>query len=180
MTRLIVTADRNGKSSVGLDWPIPSASFASVPGFDPALIWGTASTPTVPWDGRNVAEDRKSVLPEVGETRLMMVTFPPDSVMMSSNFNPAAAGAEYMSRLPGLAERFEPDSPGMHTTDTVDYGILTQGEISLELDGGNMVALKPGDIVVQHGTRHAWRNSGTKPATLIFVLIGANRSAPAK
>ena len=176
MTRLIVTSDRNGKSSVGVDRLIPSASFASVPGFDPALIWGTAATPSVPWDGRNVADERKSVLPEVGETRLMMVTFPPDSVMMSSDFNPAAAGAEYMSRLPGLAERFEPESPGMHTTDTVDYGILMEGEISLELDDGEVVALKPGDVVVQNGTRHAWRNGGSRPATLSFVLIGANRS----
>ena len=91
MTRLIVTSDRNGKSGVGLDRPIPSASFASVPGFDPALIWGTAATPSVPWDGRNVADERKSVLPESGETRLMMVTFPPDSVMMSSDFDPASA-----------------------------------------------------------------------------------------
>ena len=107
---------------------------------------------------------------------MMMVTFPPNSVMMSSDFNPAAAGAEYMSRLPELAERFEPNSPGMHTTDTVDYGILTQGEISLELDDGQVIALKPGDIVVQNGTRHAWRNGGDRPATLIFVLIGANRS----
>ena len=177
MTRLIVTSDRDGKSTVGLDKPLPSTPFASVPGFDPVLIWGTAAAPSVPWDGRNVADGRKSVLPDIGETRLMMVTFPPNSVMMSSDFDPAAAGAEYMSRLPGLAERFEPESPGMHTTDTVDYGILMEGEISLELDDGKVVALKPGDVVVQNGTRHAWRNGGTRPATLIFVLIGANRSA---
>lgn len=81
-----------------------------------------------------------------------------------------------MSRLPGLAERFEPESPGMHTTDSVDYGILLEGEISLELDDGKTVALKAGDVVVQNGTRHAWRNPGTEPATLIFVLIGARRS----
>jgi hypothetical protein len=176
MARLIVTANRNGKSTVGLDKPVPSTPFASVPGFDSALIWGTAATPSVPWDGHNIAEERKSVLPEVGETRLMKVTFPPDSVMMSSDFDPAAAGAEYMSRLPGLAERFEPESPGMHTTDTLDYGILLEGEISLELDDGQVVALKPSDIVVQNGTRHAWRNGGNEPATLLFVLIGAQRS----
>ncbi|WP_245287910.1 cupin domain-containing protein [Bradyrhizobium sp. Ec3.3] len=140
------------------------------------MLWGTAPKPSVPWDGGNVAEGRNSVLPDVGETRLMKVTFPPDSVMMSSDFDPAAAGAEYMSRLPGLAERFEPESPGMHTTDSVDYGILLEGEISLELDDGETVALKAGDVVVQNGTRHAWRNPGTKPATLIFVLIGARRS----
>ena len=176
MARLIVTCNRNGKSTIGLDKPIPSAPFASVPGFDPALVWGTAPTPSVPWDGCNIANERKSVLPDVGETRLMVVTFPPDSVMMSSDFDPAAAGAEYMSRLPGLAERFEPESPGMHTTDTVDYGLLMEGEISLELDDGEVVALKPGDIVVQNGTRHAWRNGGSRSATLIFVLIGARRS----
>lgn len=176
MARLIVTSHRNGKSLVGQDELIPTKPFASVPGFDTSLIWGTAAIPSVPWDGRNVADGRKSVLPDVGETRLMKVTFPPDSVMMSSSFDPAAAGAEYMSRLPGLAERFEPESPGMHTTDSVDYGILMEGEISLELDDGKTVALKPGDVVVQNGTRHAWRNSGAEPATLMFVLIGANRS----
>jgi hypothetical protein len=176
MARLIVTSHQNGKSSVGLEHSIPAKPFASVPGFDTTLIWGTATAPSVPWDGRNVADERKSVLPDVGETRLMKVTFPPDSVMMSSDFDLAAAGAEYMSRLPGLAERFEPESPGMHTTDTVDYGILMEGEISLELDDGKTLAVRPGDIVVQNGTRHAWRNAGDKPATLIFVLIGAKRS----
>lgn len=180
MTRLIVTSHRDGKSTVGIDQAIPSIPFASVPGFDPVLVWGTAATPLVPWDGRNIASEHQSVLPNVGETRLMMVTFPPDSVMMSQDFDPLAAGKEYMSRLPGLAERFEPGSPGMHTTDTLDYGILMNGEISLELDEGKIVMLKAGDIVVQNGTRHAWRNSGTKPATLVFVLIGAGRSTPTK
>jgi quercetin dioxygenase-like cupin family protein len=44
------------------------------------------------------------------------------------------------------------------------------------LDDGETVALKAGDVVIQNATRHAWRNPGTKPATLIFVLIGARRS----
>jgi hypothetical protein len=156
MTRLIVTSDRNGKSSVGVDRPIPSAPFASVPGFDPALIWGTAATPSVPWDGRNVADERKSVLPEVGETRLMMVTFPPDPVMMSSDNPRRRAGA--MSRLP-LAERFEPDSPDA-TTDTVDYGIPMQVRSRSNWRMGRW-SRPPGDIVVQNGTRYAWRNGET-------------------
>lgn len=175
MSRLIVTSHHEGKSSTGLDRSIPARPFASVPGFDTALLWGTGAAPSVPWDGRNVADGARSVLPDIGETRLMKVTFPPDSVMMSPDFDPAAAGAEYMSRLPGLAERFESESPGMHTTDSVDYGILLEGEISLELDDGKTIAVKAGDVVVQNGTRHAWRNPGTKPATLIFVLIGASR-----
>ena len=62
----------------------------------------------------------------------------------------------------------------MHTTPTVDYGVVLDGEVWLELDDGKTVHLKEHDVVVQNGTRHAWRNKGTKPATMAFVLIGAN------
>jgi hypothetical protein len=39
----------------------------------------------------------------------------------------------------------------------VDYGIVLEGEVWLELDDGKQVHLKPHDVVVQNGTRHAWR-----------------------
>jgi len=63
------------------------------------------------------------------------------------------------------------ENPGMHTTDTVDYDIILDGEITLEVDGGQSRVLKQGDIAVQYGAR----NHSSKPATLIFVLIGAKR-----
>ena len=66
---------------------------------------------------------------------------------------------------------FEPD--GMHRTPTVDYGIVLDGEIWLELDEGRSALLRQHDVVVQNGTRHAWRNKSNRPATLAFVLIGA-------
>jgi mannose-6-phosphate isomerase-like protein (cupin superfamily) len=94
---------------------------------------------------------------------------------MSPDFDPNAAGMEYVEKLPGLAECFEMDNPGMHTTDTVDYDIMLEGELTLEVDGGERRILRPGDIVVQHGTRHAWRNHTNKPATLVAILIGARR-----
>jgi hypothetical protein len=109
----------------------------------------------------------------------MVVTFPPDSVMMSETFDPVAAGREYRENLPGLAEKFEADDPGMHRTDSVDYGIVLQGEIWLELDGGRQVHLKPHDTVIQNGTRHAWRNKSDAPTTMAFVLIGARRAPKA-
>ena len=105
----------------------------------------------------------------------MFVTFPPDSVMMSPSFDSAAAGAEFMEHMPELASKFEMDNPGMHTTDTVDYGIVLEGEVWLELDDGKQVHLRPHDVVVQNGTRHAWRNKSDKPVKMAFVLIGANR-----
>ncbi|WP_205855964.1 cupin domain-containing protein, partial [Phytoactinopolyspora endophytica] len=86
----------------------------------------------------------------------------------------AAAGAEQVDFAPDFASHFEPDAPGVHTTDSVDYDIVLDGEIWLELDD-ETVHLRQGDVVVQNGTRHAWRNQGDRPASLAFVLIGATR-----
>ena len=105
----------------------------------------------------------------------MFVTFPPDAVMMRADFDPAAFGAEFARNAPGLAERFEIEHPGMHTTDSIDYDVVLEGEIVIEFDDGQEVALHPHDVVVQHGTRHAWRNRSDKPAKMLFVLTGAQR-----
>ena len=50
------------------------------------------------------------------------------------------------------------------------------GEVVLELDDGAEVTLRPGDTVVQNGTRHAWRNRTSEPAVLVVVLVGAKRA----
>ena len=73
---------------------------------------------------------------------------------------------------------FAPGAPKfMHRTETVDYALLLSGECDLELDSGEIVHMKPGDIVVQRGTMHAWVNNGTAPAVFAFILIDAD---PAK
>ena len=151
-SRLVVTTSRGATSSVAIDKHIQPNPFASLPGFDHTLLWGTQPAPSVPWDGRNVATEHKSLLPEPGGTRLMLVTYLPDSAMAAPGFDPTDAGAEYLERLPGLAELFEPNNPGMHTTDSVDYVIIVDGEIWLELDDGKTGPFQRGDIAVQRGT----------------------------
>lgn len=69
----------------------------------------------------------------------------------------------------------EPDNPGMHVTDSVDYVLVLDGTIWLDLDDGTMVRLGPGDTVIQNATRHAWRNLGREPATLAVVHVGVTR-----
>jgi len=70
---------------------------------------------------------------------------------------------------------FAPGTPKfMHRTETVDYAILLRGECDLELDDGKLVPLKPGDIVVQRGTMHAWVNTGNEPCVFAFILIDAD------
>jgi quercetin dioxygenase-like cupin family protein len=80
-------------------------------------------------------------------------------------------------KLPGFLGHLEPDNPGMHTTDTVDFEVVLSGEVVLELDDGAEKVLRPGDAVVQNGTRHRWGNRGTEPAVLALVLIGAHRAS---
>jgi Cupin domain len=173
--RRVVTGHAGGKAVSVSDGPSPKAKvYSSVPGGGSTLLWATSAAPTVPHQGEAIS-DKTGYVPAPGETRFMFVTFPPDSVMMSPNFNPAAAGAEYMEHMPELASKFEMDNPGMHTTDTVDYGIVLEGEVWLELDDGKQIHLQAHDTVVQNGTRHAWRNKSQKPVKMAFVLIGASR-----
>jgi mannose-6-phosphate isomerase-like protein (cupin superfamily) len=171
--RRIVAARVNGRSTVVEDAAIPQNPFHAVPGFDATVVWGTGAKPSLSWPGTASTPHPSSVLPGTGETRLLIVTFPPDSAMAHPRFDPVAAGKEYAEKLPGLAELFEQDCPGMHTTTTIDYDVVLEGSLTVEFDDGRMVDISAGDVVVQHGTRHAWRNRGTKPAKMLFVLIGA-------
>ncbi len=175
--RIVTSLDSTGKSVFTSDAAAPrTTEFEHVPGFVTSLLWETAPNASVHSVEGDPAVSAKSWAPPPGGTNLMFITFPPDAVMMSPGFDPAAAGAEYMQLLPGLAEKFEMDHPGMHTTDSVDYGVLFEGELHLELDDGVTKKLAPRDVVIQNGTRHAWRNKSDKPATMLFVLVGAKRS----
>lgn len=62
----------------------------------------------------------------------------------------------------------------MHRTSSLDYGIVLSGELELELDDGLTTRLGPGDIVIQRGTMHRWRNpSKTATCRIVFVLTEA-------
>lgn len=61
----------------------------------------------------------------------------------------------------------------MHRTRSVDYGILVEGRLDMELDSGDLVRLEPGDIVVQRGTNHAWVNNYDEVARMVFILLDA-------
>jgi hypothetical protein len=170
--RRIVTGNTNGKSVVQSDGPMQAYEFKTVPGYEHTLIWLNTATPDLRKEQRF---DRypDSVVPGPGGASLHFVTFPPDSVVADPFFDGAAARDEALVRLRGLADHFEKEDPGMHKTNTVDYAVVYNGEIWLELDDRETLHLKRGDVVVQNGTRHAWRNKSTKPVTMLFFLNGA-------
>jgi len=176
--RIVTGHDSAGKAVVVSDGAPPrSVEFRHVPGMSAALLWDAAPGARVGKAVSDATPSAKSWVPPAGGSNAMVVVLPPDSVMAAPGFDPMAAGGEYMQNLPGLAEKFEMEAPGMHTTDTIDYAVLLDGELHLELDDGRVTRLQKHDVVVQNGTRHAWRNRSDKPASVFFVLTGAARSA---
>ena len=60
-----------------------------------------------------------------------------------------------------------------HRTETVDYYIQLSGEVDCELEGGEVVHLKPGDVLIQRGTKHTWFNNGSVPSVGAAIMIDA-------
>jgi quercetin dioxygenase-like cupin family protein len=75
----------------------------------------------------------------------------------------------------GVIVRFTEMAPGaespMHRTETVDVGVVLEGETWLLLDDGSETRVGAGDAVVQRGTNHAWANRSDRPVRMVFVLI---------
>ena len=171
MRRVVTGHDSNGRSVVVADGAPPRIHhFAGFPGFASGLVWATDHGQPVSNTGEDPTPKAETFLPSPGGTRLLWIVVPPDAEMGLPSFDGPTFGAEQFEHGPGLAERFEAD--GMHTTPTVDYTLVVDGEIWLELDDGQVTHLTAGDVVVQNATRHAWRNRSEKPATLAAVLIG--------
>jgi hypothetical protein len=174
MVRRVVTGlTAEGKSVISHDEDLAEVAYQHTPGFAQALVW-TTGAPLVPQDEAPKGPPA-SFIPGPGETIALTVTFPPDSVFADPRFDVAAAVAENLRNTPGLADLFEPDAPGMHTTPTVDYVVVLDGTLVLEVDDGATTTLHPGDLVIQNATRHAWRVPSDKPATIFVVLMGHDR-----
>ena len=172
--RIVTGHDEQGNSVFVSDDFAPRAqSFTSIPGHAMAQLWATSAPATLPENGRDPTLEGTSLIPAQGGTSIAMFDFPPDTVMQNPVDGVQAFG-ELSAALPGLIESFEPDHPGMHTTATIDYGIILEGEMWLELDNGQSRLVKAGDIVVQNGTRHAWRNKSERISRALFVMIGVS------
>jgi quercetin dioxygenase-like cupin family protein len=98
------------------------------------------------------------------------------------------AYSDYTQNLPGITIstgsvlRLVDMRPGalspMHRTVSLDYGVVIEGEVELVLEGGESRLLKRGDIAVQRGTNHAWKNaSETEWARMLYVLLPAEKLA---
>ena len=174
--RRVVTGQASDGTSVFVgDQEVAPITFDLLPGIEFHRIWGADEAVRLPTDGSVPAAP--AYFPPAGGFRFGFLTLGPDTRTIRDDLDVEAALAELAEKLPGLAEVMEPENPGMHTTDTVDFDVMLAGEVWLELDNGAEVHLKAGDCVVQNGTHHAWRNKSSEPCIIVAASVGAHREA---
>lgn len=171
--RNVVTGhDTQGKALVERDRVVEATTVKLMPGFGFHMLWSTAGLSAFPDDG--IERPSPSYFPPAGGTRFLVFTIPADRVPPPPGTDLAQARAEADAVLPGLLSVMEPDNPGMHRSDTLDFIYVLEGEIVLELDDRREVTLRTGDTAVQNGTRHAWRNRSGKLCRLLVCMQGAH------
>jgi hypothetical protein len=149
--RVVTGHDSEGKAVVSSNGPLPTVvEIAAIPGTVFHEVWSTAATPAA----------------------LDNVDIPPDS----DEFLAHGAGrmkdafAQIGDAQASTVKAASPH-PLMHRTESIDYGIVIEGEMTLVLDDSE-VLLKPGSVVVQRGTNHAWANRSGQPCRMLFILLG--------
>jgi len=157
--RVVTGRSVEGRSVVASDASVEAITLELMPGAAFHGLWAS--------------DESRAWFPPAGEIRFALVTIGPSHVAYPDDFDLERALTEASEKLPGIVEVLEPDHPGMHTTATIDFVVLLQGELVLELDDGEEVVLHAGEVVVQNGTRHAWRNPGETPAVMAVTLVGA-------
>ena len=173
--RVVTGHDGAGKAVFVSDDQVAPVTLALLPGTEFHQLWGADSACTFPDDGAR--PDAPAYFPPLGGFRFGFFTIPPDGgAGAPADLDIEAALAEFDEKLPGMAQHLEPADPGMHTTASIDYGVVLAGQAILELDDGAKLALNAGDTYIQNGTRHRWSNVGDVPAVLAVALIGARHA----
>ena len=134
-------------------------------------VWSTQGAPCLVSNGADPTLGALMLPPPAQGTRIRFVDIPPDTTefLRDGVRSTQAAFAEIGDAAASTAKANSPH-PLMHRTETVDYGVVIEGEIVLVLDHSE-VALKPGGVVIQRGTNHAWANRSDRPCRMLFVLV---------
>lgn len=170
--RVVTGHDAAGKAIVAIDGPLPTVvEIAAIPGTVFHEVWATSGAPAPVDNGPDPTLGPLMLPPPKQGTRMRFVDIPPDTAEF------LAHGAQRMGEAFAqigdvAASTVKTDSPHplMHRTESVDYGIVIEGEMTLVLDDSEVV-LKPGSVVVQRGTNHAWANRSGRPCRMLFVLV---------
>jgi quercetin dioxygenase-like cupin family protein len=170
--RVVTGNDQDGKSIVVSDGFAPAVRTSPArPGHFSTEIWRTDGAPAPIGNESDPTTGPRQLKPSKHGTVIRVSEMPPESAALR-NFDVASAKKIFEAMGQVDASTFEQSGrhPLMHRTETIDYGIILSGELTLVLDDSE-VKLHAGDIVVQRGTNHAWSNRSDKPCIIAFVLV---------
>jgi mannose-6-phosphate isomerase-like protein (cupin superfamily) len=175
--RVVTAIDADGRSYIAEDGASPAEFVLPGSTYRSTNMWRTHAAPGAIDAPDDIAEHR-GVLPPSSGTVLRVIDFPP--IGDATPEQRAAMVKAVFAALYPDADHHEGStrSASMHTTDTVDYAIVLQGEIVAVMDRDETI-LRAGDILIQRGTPHGWENRSDHLARIAFVLIDAVRSATA-
>jgi mannose-6-phosphate isomerase-like protein (cupin superfamily) len=176
--RVVTGHDAQGRAVIASDGPLPTViEIAAIPGTVFHEVWSTDDTPAILDNGDDPTLAPLMLPPPRNGTRVRFVDIPPDTEEF------LAHGADKMHKAftqagDAGASTVAEDSPHplMHRTESIDYGVVIEGELTLVLDRGE-ARLGAGSVVVQRGTNHAWANRSDRVCRMLFVLVGG-RYAP--
>lgn len=167
--RIVTGFNKAGRSVVVADGDAPNVLPAlATPKMNLTLLWRTTGAPArYEEDETAPAGLRVPTAPQQrGGTVFRIADFPPDAELGDLNqVDMARHGVQVSAEGRKRHVLF-------HTTDTVDYAIVLQGEIWAVLDEDE-VLMKEGDVLIQRGTGHAWSNRSDKVCRVAFILIDA-------
>jgi quercetin dioxygenase-like cupin family protein len=166
--RRIVTIDREpGRSSLVSDGPAPDIWLDPArPGFASTRLWVTDSAPAkIVFETLQIPN---RLLPPPGGSVLNVVTLPPDKSWEGRVSENDIRGYFAAMGAPHASQYGQGKHPYMQRTPTLDFCAVIEGEVALILDNEE-VNLRPGQIVVQRGTRHAWSNRTKAPAIVAIA-----------
>lgn len=169
--RVVTGKDASGKAIALIDAPAASVHHRAELGLTNTLLWTTDSTPADLSVQGDAADRKIGIPPPSNGTIFRVVEFAPQSEI-SADYDTRLKLIQSIGLAPEAPSRERPRDPGMHKTRTIDYAVIVSGEIDMLLDDSE-VHLRPGDVVVQRGTNHAWVNRGSTPCQVAFVLIDA-------
>jgi len=164
MRRVVTGLDDKNHAVVLFDSAMPLKAVA--PGIIATNFWITDSYPPGLVKDDPAGRPIGTAPPDNG-TKFRVVEFAPLDAAAEAKLPPEMI-AKGITNAParGIAVRH----PLMHRTRSLDYAVILAGEIDMMLDDTS-VHLKPGDVIVQQATNHAWVNHGKEPCRILFVLM---------
>ena len=172
--RVVTGHDKDGKAIVISDGLAPVVKTNPLrPGHRSTDIWKHGPLPVVirATEDDPTVQGPRTIHPPKGGTVLRIAELQPESEAIR-NLSAEQAREVFAASGNAAAAQFGKGGrhPMMHRTESIDYAVVLEGEMTLVLDDEDVV-LKAGDVVIQRGTSHAWSNRSNKVCRMLYVLI---------